>query len=99
MKFLQATQIYPAQTPVSIVPELTAFQAEMVLSNNGLLPLVEGFMNSQTTPDKIKIAWRKLNTYRRDNPLILFVADQIGLTEIQLDQLFAEGALISPDQL
>lgn len=99
MKFVQATQIYPSQVAAPVVPELTAFQAHMVLSNNGLLPLIEAFMDDPTTPDKIKIAWRKLNTYRRDNPLILFVADQIGLTEIQLDQLFAEGALISPDQL
>lgn len=98
-KFIQAAQIYPSQASTPIVPELTAFQAHMVLSRNGLLPLIEGFMEDPATPEKVKIGWRKLTTYRRDNPLILFVAEEMGITDPELDQLFADGASISPDKL
>ena len=40
----------------------------------------------------MQIAWSEAGTFERTNPLIEALAPQVGLTEADIDALFAEAA-------
>jgi hypothetical protein len=98
--FTPSPQFYPLRAgSESAVPRLEAFQAKAVLAEHGLLDAVQAIIDHVDTPIKIKLAWENSVPFRRDNPMILLIASQLELTESELDTLFAEGALITADEL
>jgi hypothetical protein len=91
--------IYVGPQIASDIPRLESFQAKSVLAQHGLLESVQALIDDPATPIKIKLAWENSVPFRRDNPMILLIASQLELTESELDTLFAEGALITADEL
>ncbi|MFC7067469.1 hypothetical protein [Brucella rhizosphaerae] len=77
--------IAPTPTPQVV----SRFQARAALFAAGLLPQVENAI-SEAEP-LVQMAWSDAQEFRRDSPTILALANVIGLTENQVDQLFTEA--------
>lgn len=85
----------PAPAEV-FVPTVTRRQALRALNDAGLLAAVENAINSMTGPEGVaaKIDWDNATEFRRDFPLLVQIAGQLGLSSSQVDDLFAAAALI-----
>lgn len=65
----------------------TPRQARLALAQANLLTAVEAWI--ETAPESVRIEWEYANEIRRDWPPIADAATALGLTEAQLDELFA----------
>jgi hypothetical protein len=74
--------------------QVTAFQAHAVVHRHGLTAAVEAVMAGPATDYEVKLAWDKAQTFSRLSPAVLAIAAQLGLSDIELDAMFAEAALI-----
>lgn len=97
--FTPAQQFYPVDNIADSVPKLEAFQAKAVLAQYGVLEPVLELIYHPDTPIKIKLAWENSVPFRRDNPMVLWIADELSWSSGFLDELFSVGALITPDVL
>lgn len=81
----------PAATAV-----VTNRQARLALLQSGLLDAVNTTINTLGSPDAqaIQIEWEYASEIRRDSPLIAGLGGMLGLTEPQIDQLFALAATL-----
>ena len=83
----------PYQPPPATVPQsVTRFQARASLHLAGLLPQVEALMSDPATDPIARIAWQDAQEFRRQSPSVLAMAQALGLSEQQLDQLFTTAA-------
>lgn len=73
---------------------VTAFQAHAVIHRHGLYSAVEAILANPETDFETKLAWEKAQHFSRLSPAVLDIAAQLGLTDIELDAMFAEAALI-----
>ena len=64
----------------------TPRQARLALKQQGLLTSVEDLVD--LGPDNLKIEWEYATEIRRTWPLLITVATELNLTDIQLDELF-----------
>lgn len=71
---------------------VSRFQAKSALYNFGIYDQVETLINSANTNPITKIAWYEANEFRRNSPAIIDIAQQLNLTEEQLDQLFIDAS-------
>lgn len=79
--------------PEPYVPnKITMRQARLALHQSGLLSQVETLIASGS--DAHKIEWEFAQTVERDHPLVAAIADELSLTEQQLDDLFTLGATL-----
>lgn len=82
---------------VAAVPKVvTMRQARLALLGAGLLPGVTAAINAMDSPQKegAQIEWEYSQTVERDRGFVLLLGAALGLTELQLDNLFvAAGAL------
>jgi hypothetical protein len=78
----------PPIVPVKFVPEfITKYQAKMALLEYDLFDQVEEYVkNSDNTA--LKISWYDATNFYRDNQFISSLAEQFGLTQEQVDDLF-----------
>lgn len=84
----------PAQAAVPTVSRRQAFRA---LNDAGLLALIESTINAiepESARTAAQIDWATATEFRRDFPLLLQLANAIGLTPAQIDNLFAAAAAI-----
>ena len=77
---------------VRIPPVVSRFQARAALHLAGLLPSIEDLMNAPSTNTIAKLAWQDAIEFRRDSPTILAMGNALGLTPLQLDELFITAA-------
>lgn len=83
----------PAPEPQNPVPaSVSRFRALAALHAAGLLDQVEAVVS--TLDPLAQLAWDEAATYRRDSPILLAVARQIGLTVQQVDDLFRQAAAL-----
>lgn len=82
--------VLPPAIPYAVSP----FQAQAALDEIGKLAQVEALMTDPATPKKTKMAWNKATEFRRTSPTVLAMAQAIGLTSAQLDDLFIRAAQI-----
>jgi len=81
----------PPPADANTVPQVvTRRQALLALLAAGKLDAVE--LQLQNAPRAVQIAWSEAGTFERTNPLIEALAPQVGLTEADIDALFAEAA-------
>ncbi|MDR2164869.1 MAG: hypothetical protein LBO79_04410 [Zoogloeaceae bacterium] len=73
-------------------PSVTARQARLALLEAGLLDDIETAL--QTLPREAQITWEYATEFARDWPLLLAVADALGLSEEALDQLFIRASAL-----
>ena len=83
---------------VEPVPDvITPRQAKIALLQAGLLDDVEAAVAAipdETTRRIAQVEWEYAHEVRRDWPLLVQVAAQMGLTDVQVDELFLAGARI-----
>lgn len=72
--------------------EVTRFQALAALQNAGLLDTVTNYINQPTTPVMDKLAFDNAQSFRRDSPTLKSISTALGMTDQQLDDLFALAA-------
>ena len=63
-------------------------QAREAIRRAGFLPQVEALINDPATDPLVKAAWEYALVFKRQSPTILAVADALGWTSEQLDDLF-----------
>ena len=88
---------YAGEIPVPVPVEVTPRQARRALLAAGLLDDVEAALDAISDPQVkaiAKIEWATAQQVRRDWPLLLQVAGQMGLTDEQLDALFVAASAI-----
>ena len=76
--------------PPTIPQELTPRQIRLVLNSAGLRQQVETTVAGAS--QDIRDMWEFSLAYRRDDPTLISMATQIGMTAQQLDDLFTQGA-------
>lgn len=87
-------------TPLTIPPlKITAYQALVVLDEEGLYPAIEALINHPDTPARIKFAWQRGLDIERNNPMVLFVIEKLGISEAQMDVLFEKALLVKAGAL
>lgn len=72
-------------------------QARYALLGAGMLGAVQGFLDAippGVDKEVASIEWLTSETVRRDNPLVAAAAASLGLTSLQLDDLFTYAATI-----
>ena len=93
--------VIPYQPPVEqprIIPStIRAWQAKAILKMQGMLEAAESVIASLPEPQKtvVESAWLNQADFARDAQTIVALAAALGLTEEQLDEMFAQGAALS----
>jgi len=81
----------PEPPPPEPVPQcVTALQARRALLAAGMLDQVEAFVARQ--PRAVQITWEYATKIYRDDPMLVEVAQEIGLNTNTLDDLFRAAA-------
>ncbi len=73
---------------------ISPFQARAALARSGLLGQVRQLMQGKNQDSDAALAWNHATELRRDSPTVLALAGELGLTEQDLDDLFALGQTI-----
>lgn len=85
--------IAPAPAPVPVVPSsVTPRQVRLLLLSQGLLSQVESIIAS--SDEATKITWAYASEFRRDDPLLLALGGQLGLTSEQIDGFFIAASAL-----
>jgi hypothetical protein len=87
-------ELATAATLPNVPTEITRLQGKAVLLQAGYVPQIEQMMADPKTPALAKLAWSDAQVFRRDSPTLLAMAQALGISEAQLDQLFIQGAQI-----
>lgn len=94
--FVQRWEVYAlseeeaAANRRSLIPqEVTRYKALAALAQAGLYEAVETWVARPETPLMVKIAWSTAQEFRRDSQFIADAAAAMGMTDEQVDQLFA----------
>jgi hypothetical protein len=81
--------------PRKYVPEkVTRFQAKAVLYNMGLLTTAQSLVDSSENP-LVKLVWQEALHFERNSPTLNLLAQDLGLSEEQIDDLFIEAEQIT----
>jgi hypothetical protein len=85
--------IAPAPALVPVVPSsVTPRQVRLLLLSQNLLAQVEAIIAA--SDEATKITWAYASEFRRNDPLLLALAGQLGLTSEQVDEFFIAAAAI-----
>lgn len=80
-----------AEVVVQVPQTLTPRQIRMQLTNSGLRQQVED-MVANSNDYALKDWWEYSLDYKRDNPILIDIATQLGLTDEQLDDMFIQAS-------
>lgn len=85
----------PAPAPV-IVPTVSMRQAKLALYAGGHLAAVEAAISALPEPQRTlaQIEWTSAAVVERNSATVALIASAAGLTESQLDALFAQAATL-----
>ena len=79
-------------TPTAVLT-ISPVQAKIALHRVGLLETVEAMIAGADV--ETRLAWAEATGFSRNSPILLGMAGALGLTEQQLDELFALAASIT----
>jgi hypothetical protein len=80
--------VYVPAVPASVTPR----QVRLLLLSQNLLSQVEAIIAA--SDEATKITWSYASEFRRNDPLLLALAGQLGLTSEQVDEFFIAAAAI-----
>lgn len=81
--------------PPSDVPQVVSpLQAILVLKQANKLTEIEAYLNDPATDPVKKLAWDKAVEFKRESPLLLEIANAVGIGSSDLDALFIAAASI-----
>lgn len=78
------------------MPTLTPAQLDLALLQFGLLDAVEAFVAAADRPTQI--AYKRVQTFERSNPLLNTAAGLMGMTDEQIDAVWMYGAALRPGE-
>jgi len=78
------------------MPSLTPAQLDLALLQFGLLDAVESFVAAADRPTQI--AYKRVQTFERSNPLLNTAAGLLGMTDEQIDAVWMYGAALRPGE-
>lgn len=78
------------------MPSLTPAQLDLALLHFGLLDAVEAFVAAADRPTQI--AYKRVQTFERSNPLLSTAAGLLGMTAEQIDAVWMYGAALRPGE-
>lgn len=81
--------------PVYVPQIVSRFQAKAALLSAGLLSQVEALITDPATDAMTKLAWDEAIEFNRNSPTVLGLAQALGLSNQQLDDLFIAAAQIN----
>jgi len=81
----------PPSPPVVAVSRL---QGILALDEAGLYDEVLGVVNDPNTPRAVRLAWENAQTFERSSQALAYLAQKVGITSQQLDDLFAAASEI-----
>ena len=64
----------------------------LAMNEEGVYGAVEGAMAKSTNTTELEIQWNFSSTINRLDPWIIEIADALGMTEDQVDNLFSKAA-------
>lgn len=76
------------------MPTLTPAQLDLALLQFGLLDAVEAFVAAADRPTQI--AYKRVQTFERSNPLLNTAARLLRMTDEQIDAVWMYGASLTP---
>lgn len=85
-------KIVPVAAPAP--QTVTRFQALAALHLAGHLPAVQAIMAAPETPVLAKLAWDNALSFERSSPTLASLAAALGMTDADLDALFAQAAAL-----
>ena len=71
----------------SVPDEVDRAAARIALHRAGLLTAIDAFVAAHADPE-VRIIWAERPTLRRDSALLMEAADEFGMTDEQIDDLF-----------
>lgn len=77
-----------------VMPTLTPAQLDLALLQFGLLDAVEAFVAAADRPTQI--AYKRVQTFERSNPLLNTAAGMMKMTDEQVDAVWMYGAALTP---
>lgn len=80
----------PPADPNTVPQVVTRRQGLLALLAAGKLDAVD--LAIKNAPRAVQIAWEAAGTFERDNPLIEALAPTLGLSPVDIDNLFTEAA-------
>lgn len=85
---IAAIQAAAAATPRYVPQGVTRYKALAALHLAGLLATVEAMMADPATDTLTVLAWKNAQEFKRTSPMVLNMAQALGLSAQQLDDLF-----------
>ena len=87
----------PVEHPRAIPATIRAWQAKAILKMQGMLESAEAVIAALPEPQKtvVESAWNNQADFSRDAQTIVALAAALGLTEEQLDEMFAQAASLT----
>lgn len=83
----------PLPTPVPAT--VTRFQALAILAAGGYLDTVRTYINTLDQNNVQRLAWENATDWERSSPTLNALAQMLGLTDAQVDDLFIAAAQVS----
>jgi hypothetical protein len=68
--------------------EVSRFQGRAALIQGGYMAAIQAYIDQPTTDIMVKEAWANVTVFRRQSPMMQTVAQVLGLSEEDLDNLF-----------
>lgn len=84
----------PAEDPVQIPQVVSRAQGRAALHNAGLLTQVDAIAADPLTDPMTVIALNDAQTFNRESPTLIALAEALGLTDTDLDNLFIAASEI-----
>lgn len=84
----------PSPDTVAVPLEVTRYQALAALHIAGKLEAVEAMMADPATDTLTVLAWKNAQEFKRTSPMVLNMAQALGLSEQQVDDLFIAASQI-----
>jgi len=82
----------PATPAPAVVPQsVTRYQAEVQMRRAGIWGQADTLFAALPDSDERKIAWLRAPTFNRKSPALIYAAQQLGITDEQLDAMFIEA--------
>ena len=81
--------------PPPIPSTVTRFQALAVLAAGGYLDTVRTYINTLDQNNVQRLAWENATDWERSSPTLNALAQMLGLTDAQVDDLFIAASQVS----
>ena len=92
----EGTVVEPYVAPPPPIPTtVTRFQALAILAAGGYLDTVRTYINTLDQNNVQRLAWENATDWERSSPTLNALAQMLGLTDAQVDDLFIAAAQVS----